>query len=80
MKVKFNKTEKTKFMKAMSSWDNLSKVMYNWNENELSIAISVEMVTRKRIHILGRLAGRYNSVRAIKLDQKISNDFNMLQT
>jgi|GEM_PF-4034546 len=68
MIVKFNKTEKTKFMKAMSSWDNLSEVMYKWNKNELSIAFSVEKLTRNRGHILKRLVGRYNSVRAIKLD------------
>ena len=68
MMVKFSKIERTKFMKIMSSWDSLSRVMYNWTKKELSIAFSVEKSTRNREHILKRLAGRYNSVRAIKLD------------
>ena len=68
MIIKFSKAEKIKFMEAMSSWHNLSKVMNNWNRKELKVAFSVEKSTRNRMHVLKRLAGRYNSARAIKLD------------
>jgi len=68
MIVKFNITEKNYYMEKMSSWEKLSEVFYDWDENELKTAFSVERFTRNRKHILKRLVGRYNSIRAIKLD------------
>ena len=68
MKIKFSKAEKARFVEEMSSWENLSKVMYDWSKDELKVAVSVESATKKRKHILQRLVSRYNSVRAVKLD------------
>ena len=68
MIVKFSKSEKAKYMRLMSSWEKLSSTMNSWKKIELSIAFSVEKSIRNREHILKRLAGRYNSIRAIKLN------------
>ena len=68
MIVTFNEIELDRFMKEMSSWEKLSEVIYNWDENELSMAFSIEKLTRDREHILKRLVGRYNKVRSINLD------------